>query len=129
MCLPEFIDNRLGLKIPDLNAGSGSGAQPVAGVDDIPSLEGIQVLAFIEIPQHHDAILATRGAQRTIRRNGNSVNVASVPNVVRTELAFRKFPDLRTKMQDLEAVVNDVVTVTYAKYVCQRNELNVQSCQ
>lgn len=54
----ELIDNRLGLEVEDLDARSGSGAQPVSvggegeGVDGVSSFERVQVLSFIKIPEH-----------------------------------------------------------------------------
>lgn len=69
-------------------AGSGS-AQPVAvgaedeGVDDVAGFERVEVLSIRQLPQHRDAVLATRSAERAIRRNSDRVDVSSVSVVVR----------------------------------------------
>ena len=96
----EFVDDGLGLKIPDLDARLSRGAQPVAvrgeaqGVDDVTRIEGVQTLAFTQIPEHGNAILTTRRTQRTIRRDGDGVDVASVADQVGADLAVREVPDL-----------------------------------
>lgn len=65
-----------------LDASRGSGAQPVAvgreneGVDDVSGIERVQALAFLEVPQHGGAVLASGGAQRTVRRHGHRVQVS-----------------------------------------------------
>jgi len=98
----ELINNRLGLQVPDLDAGRGGSAQPVAvgredqGVDDIVTLalQGVQVLALVEVPEHGDTVTSTRGAKRAIRRDGDGVNVTRVSNVVGAQLALGELPDL-----------------------------------
>ena len=51
---------------PDLDAGSGGSTQPVAvgaeaqGVDDVSSVQGVEVFAFVQVPQHGLAILRGR---------------------------------------------------------------------
>lgn len=48
---------------PDLNAGSSGSTEPVTvgaeakGVDHITAVQGVEVLAFIQVPQHGLAIL------------------------------------------------------------------------
>lgn len=48
---------------PDLNAGSSGGTEPVTvgaeakGVDHITAVQGVEVLAFIQVPKHGLAIL------------------------------------------------------------------------
>ena len=96
----EFIDDGLGFEIPNLDARLGRRAQPVAvrgeaeTVDDVTGIEGVEALAFTEIPEHGNTVLATRGAQGAIRRDGDGVDVASVTNEVGADLAVGKVPDL-----------------------------------
>jgi len=96
----ELINNGFALEIKYLDAAGGRGAKPVSvggedeGVDGVTSLERVQVLAIVEIPQHRDAVLATRSSQRSIGGNGDSVNVTSVAVVVGAQLALGKLPDL-----------------------------------
>lgn len=68
---------------PDLNRWSESGTQPVSVGretqcgDDIVVIKGVQVFAIIQIPKHCLAVLATAGAQRTIRRNSHGVQITA----------------------------------------------------
>ena len=90
----------LALKVEDLDARRGGGAEPVAvggedeGVDDVAGLERVEVLALVEVPEHGDAVLATGGRERTIGGDGDSVDVAGVAVVVGLELELRELPDL-----------------------------------
>jgi len=76
------------------------GAQPVSSraesqsVDDVSGLERVEVLAFVEIPKSSSAVLATRSAKRSIRRNSDSVDVSSMAVQVGSKLAVRQVPDL-----------------------------------
>lgn len=91
----------LALKVEDLDAGSGRGAQPVAvgreyeGVDNIASLERVEVLALVEIPEHGNAVLAARSSKGAIGRDGDGVDVPSVSVVVGLQLELLQFPDLK----------------------------------
>lgn len=95
------LDNRaLGLKIPDLDSLSGGGTQPVSvggehkGVDDVTRLQHVQALSLGQIPKHGSAILTSGGAQGTIRRDGDSVQISGVSSEVCSELAVRERPNL-----------------------------------
>jgi len=46
------------------------------------------VLALVQIPEHGDTILATRGGKRTIGGDRNSVDVAGMAVVVGLQLEF-----------------------------------------
>ncbi len=54
----QLLHHVLGLQVPDLDGGPGGGAQPVAvggeaqRVDGVGVVEGVQVLAVVEVPQH-----------------------------------------------------------------------------
>ena len=91
----------LALEIEDLDAAAGRRTEPVAvrgedeGVDDVTRLKGVEVLAIVEVPQHCDAVLSTRGSKGAIGGDGNRVDVALVSEVVRAELAFCELPDLK----------------------------------
>ena len=66
---PWDIERVLGLEVEDFDAGGGGSAEPVAvgredeSVDDVTSLEGVEVLALVEVPEHGDAVLATGGRE------------------------------------------------------------------
>lgn len=93
-------DELLGLKIPDLDRRGSGGAQPVADrgeaqrMDDVAGLESGEVTTFIEIPEHGLAVLATGSAERTIRGDGDGVDVAGVADQVVAETAVSQRPDL-----------------------------------
>ena len=104
MNVTACTSHALALKVEDLDAGCGRCAKPVAvggedeGVDDVAGLERVEVLALVEVPEHGDAVLATGGRERTIRRDGDSVDVAGVAVVVGLELELRELPDLNIKI-------------------------------
>lgn len=52
------------------------------------------MLVVVEVPEHGLAVLATRGAQRAVWRNGDRVQVAVVAVVVGLELAVGQVPHL-----------------------------------
>lgn len=86
--------NILALKIENLDAAGGGSAQPVSvraehqGVDNITCLEGVQVLAVVQVPKHGDAILTTRGGEGAIGGYGDGVDVSGVAVVVGAQLAL-----------------------------------------
>jgi len=88
---------------PDLNGRSESSTKPVTvggeaqGSDDVIVVKGVQMLAIVQVPKHGLAVLASRRAQRAIRRNGDGVQVASVTNVVDLETAVGQVPHLMAK--------------------------------
>lgn len=86
--LGELGNNALALQIPDLDGGVGGGAQPVSvggedeGVDGVSSIEGVQVLALIEIPKAGSSVSTTRSTERTVWADSASVQVTSVSDEV-----------------------------------------------
>ena len=94
----------LALKVEDLDARRGRRAEPVTvggedeGVDAIASLERVQVLALVEVPEHGDTILAAGGREGTIGRNRDGVDVAGVAVVVGLELELRELPHLKDEI-------------------------------
>lgn len=73
---------------PDLDGGSKRSTQPVSvgreakGCDDVIVVQGVEVLAIIQVPEHSLHVLASRGTQGAIRRNCDCVQVARVTKVV-----------------------------------------------
>ena len=96
----ELVDGALGFKIPDLDGWSDGSTEPVPvgresqRVDELISVESVEVLAFVQVPEHGSSIFATRSAERTIGRNSNGRNEASVSNVVGLQTAVGEVPDL-----------------------------------
>lgn len=97
----EFVDDRLGFQVEDLDARLGSGAQPVSvggedeRVDNVSGFERVQVLAVVQVPEHGDTVLTTGGGQGSVGGDGEGVDVAGVTEVVGLELASVEFPNLR----------------------------------
>jgi len=96
----EFINNRLGLEIPDLDTVLGSSTEPVTvrregqGVNERTSFQRVKMLGIVQVPEHDNTVLTSRGTERTIGRDGNSVDITVVTNEVGTELHLGKIPDL-----------------------------------
>jgi len=90
----------LGLEVPDHDSRGSGGAQPVSGrgeaqsMDDITSDQGGEVVTHVEVPEHSSTVFTTRSTERTIGRDSNGVDVASVAHEVGAELAVVKVPDL-----------------------------------
>jgi len=98
--LVELSDDALALQIPDLDSIVSGSAQPVSvgaedeGVDDVSSVEGVEVLALVEIPQAGCSVLATRSTERTVWADCGGVEVTSVANEVGLQLAVGEIPHL-----------------------------------
>lgn len=77
---------------PNLDAGAGGSAEPVAvgaeaqGVDDVPSVQRVEVFALVQIPQHGLAVLG--GAPKAIRANPTTRHPTDLPH--RSERAPQK---------------------------------------
>jgi hypothetical protein len=71
---------------------------PIGGedecVDDVASLETVQVLALVQVPEHGDTVLSTGSAERTIWGDGYGGDVSGVSEVVGAQLALAELPDL-----------------------------------
>jgi hypothetical protein len=97
----EVVDDGLRLEVEDLDRRGGGGAEPVPvggedeGVDDVSGLEGVEVLALVQVPEHGDAVLATGSGERSVGRDGEGVDVTGVAEVVGLKLALGKLPNLR----------------------------------
>lgn len=102
----DVVDDILAQEIPDLNGRLGGRAEPVAhgaedeAVDHIAGLERVQMLGSIQVPQHDGAVLATRGAQGTIGRDGNNVDVATMAKVIDAQVRR-----LRLQVPDLDDTI------------------------
>lgn len=57
-------------------------------------VECVQMFVVIQVPQQSLGVFAARRAQRTVRRNGNGIQVTIVSLVVNLELAIGQIPDL-----------------------------------
>ena len=99
MLRTKGIHQNLGLQIPNLDLLIRSGAQPVAiggeaeGMDDFSCIEGVESLAFVQIPQHRRPILSSRGTEGSIGGDTDGVEVSGVTNEIVAELAIGQTPD------------------------------------
>ena len=97
----KLLNHGLALEVPDLDAGPGGGAEPVAvgaeaqGVDGVSVVEGVQVLAVIQVPEHCLGVLAAGGAEGAVGGHGDGVQVAAVADVVGLQTAVSQIPDLK----------------------------------
>jgi len=96
----QFIHDDLSFQIPDFDGGASGGAEPVSvgregkGVDGVAAIQRIKMFAFVKIPEHGLAVLATGSAKRTVGRHGHRVQVTRVTDVVRLQLAVGQVPHL-----------------------------------
>jgi hypothetical protein len=65
-------------------------------VDFVAGLEGVEVLGFVEVPEHGCAVFAARGAEGAVGGDGDGVDVAGVADVVGLDSAGGEFPDLES---------------------------------
>jgi hypothetical protein len=92
--------NPLALEVKDLDAAGSGSAEPVPvgredkSVDNVTGLEGVEVLALVEIPEHGDTVLSTGSSERTVGGDSDGVDVAGVAVVVGLQLELGEFPDL-----------------------------------
>jgi hypothetical protein len=96
----KLINLALLLEIKDGNGGGGSSAEPVSvgrkdkSVDLVTGLKRVEMLRLVEIPEHGGTVLTTRCAEGAIGRDGDSVDVTSVADVIGLNTAGSKFPNL-----------------------------------
>jgi hypothetical protein len=96
----KSVHDNLALQIPNLDGIICGSAEPVTirrkdeAVDNVSSIETVQALAFIEIPEHGCSVLSTRGTERAIRGDTNSVEVARVSNKIVAKFAVGERKDL-----------------------------------
>lgn len=63
-------------------------------MDLIAGVERVEVLGLVEVPEHGGTVLAAGGAERTVRGDGDGVDVAGVTDVVGLETAGSELPNL-----------------------------------
>jgi len=96
----ELVHDDLSFQIPDFDGGAGGGAEPISvgregeGVDSVSAIERVKMFALVEIPEHCLAVLATRSAKGTVGRHSHRVQVTSVTDVIRLQLAVGQVPHL-----------------------------------
>lgn len=96
----ELINLALLLEVEDGDGAAGGSTQPVAvggedeGVDLIAGVQGVEVLGLIQVPEHGGTVLATGGAEGSIGRDGDGVDVAGVTDVVGLQAAGSELPNL-----------------------------------
>jgi len=84
----QVVHQLLALEVPDLNRRTGRHTQPIAvgreaqGVYDVVVVQSVQMLAFIQVPQHRLKVLSSRRAKGAVGRYGNGVQVSRVSDMV-----------------------------------------------
>lgn len=85
MCADRRLDGGGGgSTYPDLDARASSGAEPVAvgteaeSVDVVAAVQGVQVLAFIQVPQHRLAVLSKRCRSLKINNAGGGKYISKI---------------------------------------------------
>ena len=100
----ELINLALLLEVEDGDGAAGGSAKPVAvggedkGVDLVTSVQGVEVLRLVQVPEHGGTVLATGGAKRSIGGDGDGVDVAGVTDVVGLQAAGSELPNLDCEM-------------------------------
>lgn len=96
----EFVNEGLGFEIPNLDTGGSGSTEPVTvggegkSVDVSVSFKRVEVLGFSQVPEHDNTVLTSRGTERTIGGDSDSVDVTVVTNEVGAELQLGKIPNL-----------------------------------
>jgi hypothetical protein len=88
-------------------------------VDLVTGVEGVEVLGLVEIPEHGNTILATGGAERPIRGDGDGVDVARVTDVVSLEAAGSELPNL---LSPVSCILSDVVKINHDAEIAEKKE-------
>lgn len=84
----EFLNNSLGHQVPNSNTAIGSSTEPVAVgrkddlVDDITSIQGVEVLGLVKIPQHHGSVFTTGSTEGAIGGDTDGVDITGMADVV-----------------------------------------------
>ena len=96
----ELVDLALLLEVEDDDGRGSGGAKPVSvggedkGVNLVTGSERVEMLGLVKIPEHGGTVLASRGAERSVGGDGDSVDVAGVALVVGLDFAGSQIPDL-----------------------------------
>jgi len=96
----DLLLNALVLQIPNLDGLIRRSDQPVVlrgegkVVDRGGGVQGVQVLAIVDIPEHGGTVLTSRRAEGTVRRDGDRVDRGAVAREVVAELAVVQVPHL-----------------------------------
>lgn len=100
----ELVNNNVLLEVVDLDAGGGSSSQPVAAgreskVEDLVSRrQSVAEFAVVNVPDKSLTVLATGGAQGSVGRQSEGVNVTGVADVVSLQAAAGNIPGLKVSM-------------------------------
>lgn len=88
------------LQVEDLDTRSGGSSQPVSGwgesqsVNLRSSVQGVQSVVSVQVPQDNDTVLTSGSVQRSIWGNDNARDVTSVTDEVSVDLVVVQVPRL-----------------------------------
>ena len=63
-------------------------------IDDFLVVQSVQMLVFVQVPQHHLVVFATGSAQGTVRRDGHTVQISRMALIIAQLLAVGQIPNL-----------------------------------
>lgn len=96
----QFVQQGSLLQVEDLDTRRGSSSQPVSvwresqSVNLRSSVQGVQGVVGVQVPQDDNTVLTSRSVQGSIWRDGDAGNVTSVTNEVSVELVVVQVPRL-----------------------------------
>ena len=67
-------------------------------MDLIASGQGVEVLGFVEVPEHGGAVFAAGGAEGSVGGNRHGIDVAGVADVVGLDAAGGELPYLESSL-------------------------------
>jgi hypothetical protein len=117
----ELVNLGLLLEVEDDDGGGGGSAEPVAvrgedkGVDLVTSVEGVEVLGLVEVPEHGGSVLSSGSAEGSVGGDGDGVDVSGVSRVVGLDAAGRELPNLKKRL-----LIN--VPVVYNSCILQKTQ-------
>lgn len=103
------------LKIPNLDSFVGRSDEPVViggkgeGVDGVSSIEGVEQLLVVDVPKMSKSVLATRGTERSVGRDGDGVDVSGVSSkdgLLLELMGIKDSDSLVTSSRDKEGLVS-----------------------
>lgn len=67
-------------------------------MDLVTSVEGVEVLGLVKVPEHGGSVLSSGSAEGSVGGDGDGVDVSSVSRVVGLDAAGRELPNLKKRL-------------------------------
>lgn len=110
----QLIQQTSLLKVEDLDTRRCSGSQPVSAwrerqsVDLRSSVQGVQSVVGVQVPQDDNTILAGGSVQGSIGRDSNTRDVTSVANEIGVKFVVVQIPGLIVSITVVKCEVRDL---------------------